>query len=425
MKYGIRIHEGQAKANEKNKERIINIGDLFMCLAVKRIYEKMEIPKDEIVEIQTYDFEDYDGEYIVLPMNFYESYLRISPRILPTFLALSLEWEQEWSEKEINMLRRFSPIGCRDERTMRELHKLGIDAYFNGCLVGTFPKRETNLDTQKKVFIIDAHECIKKVMPDSLKQEAVYFPHEYFKTLPDFLGEYDNIFDFAQSVIDMYAKEAKMIITSRFHGAVIALALGIPVILIMDNDYYKYSWIKKYIPIYVPADVEKIDWNPEPKCISDEEKELMIKVAQKRLRDTYEKYHDICTLSEYKEDLTQKEFDDLFYGEEAINYIKNNWETDTDKEYVFWGVTHTAFKIQEFISNNYPNAKLCNVYDMIVRNKFLGFIPEAPELIRKKEKRFIFVTADSANSAARKMFAEMGRDESEFFCCQRKNDLDK
>lgn len=423
MKYAIRIHEGQARIDEKDKKRIINIGDLLMCLAVKRIYDKMGVSEDELIEIQTYDFEHYEGEYIVLPMNFGEYNLRISPRILPVFLALSLEWEQEWSEKEINMLRRFSPIGCRDERTMRELHARGIDAYFNGCLVGTFPKRMECPSTQKKIFFIDAHECIKDIIPESLKQDAVYFPHEYFETLSDFLGKYDNIFDFAQNVVDMYSKEAKMIVTSRFHGAVIALALGIPVVLIMDNDYYKYSWIKKYIPIYTPQNVNEINWNPEVVCIRDEEKELMIKVAEQRLRDTYSKYHDMCTLSECRENISQKEFDYLFYGDEAIDYIKKSWNEKTNIEYVFWGVTHTAFRLQEFISKNYPNAKLCGVYDMLVRNNFLGFVPQSPELIYKQKDKFIFVTADSASSAAKKIFREIGRDETTFFCCQRKNDL--
>lgn len=50
-------------------------------------------------------------------------------------------------------LRRFSPVGCRDERTMRLLLEHGIDAYLQGCLVATFEKR-TELPTQKKFFLL-------------------------------------------------------------------------------------------------------------------------------------------------------------------------------------------------------------------------------------------------------------------------------
>ena len=111
MKYAIRYHEGQGKSNEKNTKRLINIGDLLMCLSIKRIYEQLGIDDKDIIRVQTSDFQNYKGEYIVLPMNFYESTLEISSRILPVFLALSLEWEQEWSEKDFDLLRRFSPIG--------------------------------------------------------------------------------------------------------------------------------------------------------------------------------------------------------------------------------------------------------------------------------------------------------------------------
>ncbi len=423
MKYAMRIHEGQAKSNEINKKRVINIGDLFMCLSVKRIYEMGNIQEKDIKQIQTYDFEEYDGEYVVLPMNFYESTLAISSRILPVFLALSLEWEQEWSEQDINLLRRFSPIGCRDEQTMRELHKRGIDAYLNGCLVATFPKREINTATQKKVFLVDPHTSILDKIPEELRKKSVEFSHEYFTTMKEFLGDKKDIFEYAESVIEMYSKEAKMIITSRFHGAVIALALGIPVILVMDNFYFKYTWIKKYIPVYEPKDIDTIDWNPEPVCIPDEEKELMIRIACNRIKQTYDKYYDMCTLSEKRESIEIRNFEYLFYGEEAIRYVENNWDEETEIEYSFWGVTHTAYKLHEFIVRKCPKAKLVNVYDMVVKNRFLGVEPKLPEKLVKDNPRFVFVTADSAAGAARIMFQKMGKDAAEYFLCTRKNDL--
>lgn len=423
MKFGIRIHEGQAKANEINKKRLINVGDLFMCLSIKNIYQRGGIEEKEIKGIQTYDFEGYDGEYVVLPMNFYESTLAMSPRILPVFLALSLEWEQEWAEKDINFLRRFAPIGCRDEQTMRELHKRGIDAYLNGCLVATFPRRKVNTDTQKKVFLVDPHISVLDKMPEELKQASVEFSHEYFMTMEEFLGDKKDIFDYAESVIEMYSREAKMIITSRFHGAVIALALGIPVIVIMDNFYFKYTWLKKFIPIYEPKDLDSVNWNPEPVCIPDEEKELMIQIACNRIKQTYDKYHDICTLSEKRESIEIKNFEYLFYGEEAIRYVEDNWNEETEIEYSFWGVTHTASKLHEFIMKRSPKSRLVNIYDMVVKNKFLGLIPKRPEEIVNDNPQYVFVTADSAAGAAKTLFQKMGKNIDEYFLCVRKNDL--
>ncbi len=423
MKYAIRYHEGQGKSNEKNTKRLINIGDLLMCLSIKRIYEQLGIDDKDIIRVQTSDFQNYKGEYIVLPMNFYESTLEISSRILPVFLALSLEWEQEWSEKDFDLLRRFSPIGCRDEMTMRELHKRGIDAYLNGCLVATFPKRKINVDEQKKVFLVEPHMSILDKIPMELKKDSVKFSHEYFSTMEDFLGDKKDIFDYAETVINMYAKEARMIITSRFHAAVIALALGIPVILIMDNFYFKYTWIKKIIPVYTPKDVNNINWNPKAICISDEEKKLMIQIACRRIKQTYDKYYEICTLSEKRESIEIKKFDYLFYGSEAIQYVNDNWDDEIEIEYSFWGVTHTAYKLHEHIEKKCPKSKLVNVYDMVVKNKFLGVTPKTPDHIAIDNPQFIFVTADSASGAAKTLFQTLGRKSGEYFLCTRKNDL--
>lgn len=423
MKYAMRYHEGQERANERDKKRLINIGDLFMCLSIKKIYEHLEISNKDIIMLQTYDFKEYDGEYAVLPMNFYESTLAISPRILPVFLALSLEWEQEWSEQDIALLRRFAPIGCRDEMTMRELHKRGIDAYLNGCLVAIFPKREINIKEQRTVFLVDPHQSIFDRMPSQIKKNSVNFSHEYFMTINEFLGDKKDIFEYAEGIIEMYAKQASMIITSRFHGAVIALALGIPVILIMDNFYFKYTWIKKFIPVYEPKDIDKINWNPAPICIPDEEKELMIRIACDRIKQTYDRYYDLCTLSEKRESIHIKSFEYLFYGDEAIKYVDDNWNEKTEIEYSFWGVTHTAYKLYEHITKKCPKAELTNIYDMVVKNKFLGIDPKTPDHIAIDNPEFIFVTADSASGAAKKLFQTMNKNMNEYFLCTRKNDL--
>lgn len=125
-----------------------------------------------------------------------------------------------------------------------------------------------------------------------------------------------------------------------------------------------------------------------------------------------------------RESIEIKDYDDLFYGEEAIDYIKRTWDRDIQIEYSFWGVTHTATRLFEFIHENYPNAKLCNVYDLVVRNKFLGIVPKPLEEI-KNEHGFVFVTADSAISSANKTFAELGRESSEYFCCKRNTSAKK
>lgn len=217
----------------------------------------------------------------------------------------------------------------------------------------------------------------------------------------------------------MYSEQARLIVTSKFHAAVIALALGIPVILVMENCYYKYTWIKKFIPVYEPKDYANIDWNPKPVLIPDSEKELMIKIACNRIKQTYDKYKDICTLSEIRETVNH-DFSDIFYGTYAIEYIKHHWEKDAAIEYAMWGATQTAIVLYNFISENYPNAKLKRVYDFAIKNEFLGLQPVNPDCIPDDEPYFILVTGNSASEAAKELFYKMGKPDTQYFCCERK-----
>ena len=74
MKYAnISIERGYAHSAirfGKDKERKINIGDYAQILAVDNLYCRMGIPNEEIIYIEYYDLFDYDGEYVILPINF-------------------------------------------------------------------------------------------------------------------------------------------------------------------------------------------------------------------------------------------------------------------------------------------------------------------------------------------------------------------
>lgn len=306
---------------------------------------------------------------------------------------------------------------------MRMLQENGINAYLQGCLVATFPERQHNLPTQTKVFFVDPQAGIKDYIPDSLLEDYEFFSHDFY--IHPTNGKLEKeMYEFGRKTIDRYAKEAKLIVTSKYHAAIIALALGIPVILIMENDYYKYSWLKKFIPVYEPKDFQNIDWNPQPVVISREEKELMVKIAKDRIAGTYQTYEELCKLSEMKETVEVEEFDDIFYGSYAIEYIKENWKKDEMIEYTFWGATETAVKLNRFIYRNYPNARLIKIFDWSIRNPVFyeegSFVPEPLENIELLEnvRKFMFVTGNSASLAAKELFLKIGK--KNYFLCERK-----
>lgn len=433
MKYGFLSHIGFQKSGGEGNKRIVSMGDIFEGLALRNIYNRMGIKENELVSCHHYEMSDYMGEYIVVPINVYQLNLNWSKRILPVFLGLTLGGEHEISNKDIALLRRFQPIGCRDERTMRMLLDLGIQAYLQGCLVATFDEREQNLPTQKKVFFVDANAGIKDFIPDDLLEDYEFFSHDFYintdtgidgrktKTSAEFEN---NMLEFGIATIERYKKEARLIVTSKYHAALIGLALGIPVILVMENNYYKYSWIEKFIPVYEPKDFRNINWNPDKVVIPRKEKDLMIEIAIKRISETYNKYIDICTLSEYRERLDIEKFEDIFYGAFAIEYIKDNWDKNIEIEYGLWGATDTSLKLNQFIFDNYPNARLAKVYDWSVRNSICyaegEFVPVSLDQLESKEgmELFIFVTGNSASQAAKELFGKMNKEN--YFLCERK-----
>ena len=108
-----------------------NLGDNMQLLAIDNLYNYMGIDRNEIVRIDFYDLNTYSGEYVLLPINYpfygYKDDMSItmfSPKIIPVFLGLSLMCA-DFKEAELNYLKRFEPIGCRDEYTMTELRKKG------------------------------------------------------------------------------------------------------------------------------------------------------------------------------------------------------------------------------------------------------------------------------------------------------------
>lgn len=423
MKYGIVKHIGFAKEND-TQNRLVSLGDIFECLAIKKIYEKMQVEFDDLIICHQNNLDSYLGEYVVLPINIYSLNVNYSDRILPVFLGLSIGGIHSLSDRSINILRRFQPVGCRDERTMRLLiDKYGINAYLQGCLVATFPERKIQPETQNTVFFVDPHAGIKDYIPNSLFENYEFFSHDFYIDSEKKLSE-NGIFDYGEKIIQKYSTEAKLIVTSKYHAAIIALALGIPVILVMENNYFKYSWINKFIPVYEPKDFDKIDWNPQKVVIPQYQKDMMINIAIKRLKQTHDDYYDICSLSELRESPDIPEFEDIFYGASAIEWIKRNWSKSENIKYAFWGATDTSKKIFEFIQCNYPNANLEFLFDYSIKVPVKygdeEYMPILPEHLAESNYNdiFVIVAGNSASLAAKELFEKTNR--TNYLLCERK-----
>ena len=417
MKYANLKHNGLARGKEK---RIVNIGDAFEIISIDQIYERMGILSEDIVYIDLYELDSYDGEEVVLPINFLlfpqmmgKDFLNFSKKITPVFLGVSFA-QTELTRNQVDYLKQWEPIGCRDERTKNVLLKQGIDAYIGGCMVATIECEIDNEKEKSKVAFIDVPQFVEPYIPNYIKKDIEILDHELYLSYNEVKLD-DSIINSAKERMRYYKNEIRMIVTSRFHGAVIGLALGIPVILVAENNFFKFSWLSKLLPFYDLKTVSEIDWNP---CQTDIDKlrTQMITLAINRIQNA-------VMLKVIARDIDVKlsnsnRCDDnaLIYINEAVNYIKKNWGKNDNIQYALWGINQNAQELFRFIQKNYLNVKLVAVYDGVRNTEFHGIVSQYPSQETIHPNIFIFVTSNTANKTAEELFKTIKKEN--YFLCQ-------
>ena len=126
-----------------------NIGDDIQTYAQRRFLPQVDYWVDR-ESLNT--FVPDSEERVAMIMNAWFMYSPQNwpptPYILPLFVSTHFsQYHVQWlktAEKKYEFARQYlvqnAPIGCRDASTMEHLRKLGIEAYFSGCLTLTLPE---------------------------------------------------------------------------------------------------------------------------------------------------------------------------------------------------------------------------------------------------------------------------------------------
>lgn len=418
MKYAsISIERGYAGAAIRfgtNSTRKINIGDYAQILAIDHLYEVMGIPAKDIIYIEYYDLFDYDGEYVILPINFifFNAYygerdLILSPKIIPVFLGIHAI-NGSYNERELEYFRRFSPIGCRDIRTLSIFRKKNIDAYLQGCITSTLPKRAPEKETYKKIYFVDTPDSLNSYIPPEIEPKVEHLSQEIYGEIDKWLQEEQcrTIKEYMGKRLSLYRDTAALVVTSRLHCAAPCVAMGIPTIFACEEYSSTYAWIEKLIPIYTPKTFKDINWNPS--VIEYEPlKDSILKFAIHRLRTTYEKYHDRCQISDFFESNFSDDYKDA-YTWRLAKYGEKHWKTTDKFKYIVWGVTQITDGVCEYIAQEYPNASLVGVIDDYREITYRGLRSIKSDKIIEYPDCYFIATGNSSSSAAQLKFAELG-----------------
>lgn len=400
------------KYTKRNKR--LTVGDDMQLLAIENLYREMGIDYKDVIRIELNELASYDGEYVILPISFpliayYNApYVTMfSHKIIPVFLGLCT-LTPKFQPEEVDYLRRFAPIGCRDEYTFRNMLNQGIPAYLNGCMTLTFPKVKKNLEQCNKVYCIDVPDNLRNYIPEKFREDCIYISHTFYVSELEGTPE-----EQAKKLYGEYIEHARLVITTRMHAALPCIAAGIPVILMKDQFSYRFAGIDKIVKVYTKEEYKNIDWNPEPLQF-EVHKTKMLEVAKERVWDAYYKYAKVCDLSAIMEAREKRE-EYIEFIDNTIEYIRNTWNPTKEIRYILWGVTQTAEVIHYYISENYPCAKLEGVIDKSKKIRFLGVETKPKEELSPSSDIYYLVCTGAAIQDSNNYFEKNGI--SKFYQC--------
>ena len=176
-------------------------------------------------------------------------------------------WDYFSRKEVISYLKQYEPIGCRDPYTAERLSSLGVKTFVSYCLTLTFPHRKKEPENGK-VLVVDAYHI---PLPDKLKKEAICFSHHLHIRHREALKRL-----YAGQLLQIYRKEARLVITTRLHCLLPCIAMGIPVIFFNNPNDYRVSWVKELgVQIYSPQKTDQVNWEPVP-IDFEKQKEHMI-----------------------------------------------------------------------------------------------------------------------------------------------------
>ena len=395
----------------------ITVGDDVQILAIENLYRHMGIPYDEVVRIPLSSLADYDGPYAILPISFplYGFYGKrddtpcitcFSKRIIPVFLGVST-LTNCYNEYDVEYFKRFEPIGCRDQWTLDAMRAHGIKAYLNGCMTVTLPRVRNGSDNRHKVFCIDVPDSFIPYIPENILKDCEFVNHVFMTS--EFEGASEEQ---ARRVYQRYIDEARLIITTRMHGALPCLASGIPVILAKEVYSMRFPMIEKLTHIYQAHEFDSIDWNPKA---ADFEvlKTSILNLASRRLTEANEYWGPMLDISEFYELGSAEPYAaslDIDGVTNALDYLHTIHNADDEFEYILWAITQTAEMVFRGISSGFPNARCLGIIDKKIGQKCNGFNSSDKELLLEHNDALCVVCAPSAMPEARRYCEQIGHD---------------
>lgn len=241
---------------------LTNYGDHIQSLAAKQYLPRV----DFYVERDRLNNSSYEKAKIIMNGWFTHAPENWPPNenLDALFISFHLNTQANvlLSKKEnVEYLKRHAPIGCRDYKTLEVLEKYGIEAYYSFCLTTTLNLKYASEKKDDRIYFIDPlymfdlrntykkspkrliyhtltgkvfdYKKKKKILSNLIPQDIIHQAIERSQMAPQELST-QELYQVAEDALKDYAS-AKLVVTSRIHCALPCLALGTPVLFLLDG----------------------------------------------------------------------------------------------------------------------------------------------------------------------------------------------
>ena len=207
-----------------------NLGDDMQSMAVAAQLPQVDLFLDRD------NLPSFRGEKTLCVFNSWfllgEDFRAPSADIDPVFFGFHAYRPELWNGEWFDYLKKHEPIGCRDQFTVDNLRRVGIDAYFSGCLTLFMSHKYLRNRPRQGVYFFDVPDEALPFIPEDIKKRAVtitsWAPPS---VMPNTLGRWPV----TATLLDQLA-HAELVVTRRLHAALPAAGFGTPVVCIPDRS---------------------------------------------------------------------------------------------------------------------------------------------------------------------------------------------
>lgn len=160
------------------------------------------------------------------------------------------------SKELVSYYKKHEPIGCRDYHTVKLFEKIGVKAYYSGCLTLTLKNDFGVGERSDEILFVDAFnknfpeelrdKYYKQLVPQSVQPRVKFIKHSHNN--PN-MTDVERLKS-AEQLLKRYA-QAHLVVTSRIHCALPSIAMGTPVLFLdvgfnIKNSRNRFPGITEY-----------------------------------------------------------------------------------------------------------------------------------------------------------------------------------